>query len=408
MEEAENLIENYTEYMTLSALPEAVIRQCSRVDTGAVLLKKGHEYLKSGEAEKAVECYKGAAKKGEADAYFALSVCYEFGIGMQADLKQADAMFEKAARLRKQGIYEVMGAEAYIDSRRESRGEPLLIRQLRQEKKKQMNHENQNLSQSPTQEKKKCIMSGNFKNILFPSSSLTKERKLLRIKHIVFEERINDKAYNSYYKDISASGDGSVIGWIEDVTLHIAADGKVTAPADCRGLFRSMNVETIVCNNAFDTGQVTDMRWMFCRCRVLTKLDLSGFDTGKVKDMRRMFFGCENLTKLDLSGFDTGHVIDMSSMFADCENLIKLDLSGFDTRLVADMSSMFSGCRNLTELDLSSFDTRLVLDMRSMFSQCRKLTNLYINGYFGNGSIKENMFDGCYTLLQQLKTAGKY
>lgn len=405
MEDIEKMTKNYAEYMTLSALPEAVVRQCSRFDTGATLLKKGHEYLQCGEEENAAECYRKAAEKGEADAYLALSICYEYGIGMPADPEQSDAMIEKAVKLRRQGIYEAMGAETYIDSEEEN-----IAQAFETGNQEWMNYEKKISSKKYPKKETACIMSSKFKDILFPPSSLNKKQEMAELKQIVFGDKINKRAFNGYYKDISASGDGSVIGWVEDtVLLHIEGNGKVIAPTNCRYLFKDMNIESFKCNGAFDTREVTDMRAMFDGCKKLTKLDLSGFDTGKVKDMRRMFFGCENLTKLDLSGFDTGHVIDMSSMFADCKNLIKLDLSGFDTRLVADMSSMFSGCRNLTELDLSSFDTRLVLDMRSMFSQCRKLTKLYINGFdFGNGSIKENMFDGCYTLPQQLKTAGKY
>ncbi len=86
---------------------------------------------------------------------------------------------------------------------------------------------------------------------------------------------------------------------------------------------------------------------MFSGCNNLSNLDVSGFDTGNVTDMRWMFSGCSNLSNLDVSGFDTGNVTDMGEMFFGCNILSNLDVSGFDTGNVKDMWGMFSGCSNL-------------------------------------------------------------
>ncbi|MDY4970465.1 MAG: hypothetical protein SO101_09425, partial [Lachnospiraceae bacterium] len=154
MEDTEIMIKNYTEYMTLSVLPEEVIRQCSSSRPGSELLKKGHEFLQNGEAEKAVECYRKAAEKGEKDSYFALSICYERGIGVPADQEQAAAMLIIAARRRKQEMYEAMGAEA-CDNRKRSRN----------------------------------LLDREFMNILFSAE------KKERIKRIVFGKKVSEQAF---------------------------------------------------------------------------------------------------------------------------------------------------------------------------------------------------------------------
>ncbi|MDD7389425.1 MAG: hypothetical protein PUG60_07180, partial [Lachnospiraceae bacterium] len=115
MEDTEKLIKNYTEHMTISVLPEDVIRQCSS-RSGAELLKKGHEQLQKGEAE--------------------------------------------------------------------------------QEKKKG----------------KSNILDREFRKILFS------DEEKAEIKRIVFGKRISGQVFTSYYKDISADRDESVIGWVEDTT----------------------------------------------------------------------------------------------------------------------------------------------------------------------------------------------
>ena len=120
MEDTEKMIKNYIEYMTLSTLTESVIRQCIISQSGSELLKKGHEYLQKGEAQKAVECYRKAAEKGEMDSYFALSICYEYGIGVPINLEQASAMLEIVTRLRRREMYEMMGADTYDNKNKEN------------------------------------------------------------------------------------------------------------------------------------------------------------------------------------------------------------------------------------------------------------------------------------------------
>ena len=226
--------------------------------------------------------------------------------------------------------------------------------------------------------------------------------------------------------DVSEAGDRSVLAWMNNGDLYVAADGAIAPNPNASWLLQDfVNLKTITFGNCFDTSSVTDMSSMFDHCTSLTSLDLSGFDTSSVTDMGAMFQNCasltsldvssfdtsnvtymffmfdlcESLTSLDLASFDTSNVIDMDAMFANCERLTDLDLSGFDTSNVTSMDYMFSNCEDLTSLDLSGFDTSNVADMSNMFRSCTSLTNLNLSSFDASAVTKmDSMFYGCDNL----------
>ena len=226
--------------------------------------------------------------------------------------------------------------------------------------------------------------------------------------------------------DVSEAGDRSVLAWMNNGDLYVAADGAIALNPNASWLLQDfVNLKTIKFGNCFDTSSVTDMSAMFIHCTSLTSLDLSGFDTSSVTDMGAMFQNCasltsldvssfdtsnvtymffmfdlcESLTSLDLASFDTSNVTDMDAMFANCERLTDLDLSGFDTSNVTSMHYMFSNCEDLTSLDLSGFDTSNVADMSNMFRSCTSLTNLNLSGFDASAVTKmDSMFYGCDNL----------
>lgn len=152
-----------------------------------------------------------------------------------------------------------------------------------------------------------------------------------------------------------------------------------------------------------DTSKVTDMKGMFGNCINLESLDLSGFNTGRVTDMSVMFYSCDKLMNLDIHSFDTSSVMDMSHMFSDCNNLGVLNLSGFDTSSVADMRAMFNSCYNLSSLDVSSFNTKAVTNMSEMFESCYSLSSLDLSSFdVGNVMDMKGMFEGCFSLQEIL------
>ena len=195
------------------------------------------------------------------------------------------------------------------------------------------------------------------------------------VKTLTFQSSLQNVPSSAW--DVSAAGDRSVLAWMDNGNLYIAANGKIAPSSDASWMFRYfVNLETIDFGNCFDTSNVTNMEGMFNSCYSLTNLDLTNFDTSNVKNMDLMFYGCKNLTDLDLTSFDTANVKSMESMFNGCNNLISLDLGGFDISKVTSMNRMFYNCSGLTSLDLSGFKVFDMWSMDEMFSGCSNLKNL--------------------------------
>ena len=203
-------------------------------------------------------------------------------------------------------------------------------------------------------------------------------------------------------QDVSEARDRSILAWMEDGNLIVAAEGKIAPNPNASYMFSNFeNVTAIDFGGCLDTSNVTNMGGMFHYCYNLAELDVSGFDTSNVTNMVWMFSECNSLTELDVSGFDTAKVNNMGKMFSSCSRLKKLDISGFDTSNVVYMNEMFNGCGNLTGLDVSGFDTSKVIEMGCMFWECSSLTRLDVSGFDTSRVTNMNaMFWGCSGLTE--------
>ena len=171
---------------------------------------------------------------------------------------------------------------------------------------------------------------------------------------------------------------------------------KVT---DMQGMFKECSALTSLDLSKFNTEKVTDMRGMFWECSNLTSLNLTRLNTENVTAMNGMFYGCTKLESLDLSKFNTAKVTKMNQMFYNCYALTSLDLTSFNTAEVTKMDNMFMSCDALTSLNLSNFNTAKVTDMKYMFYGCSALTSLDITS-FNTAEVTDmsNMFKSCYAL----------
>ena len=218
------------------------------------------------------------------------------------------------------------------------------------------------------------------------------------VKTLTFQSSLQNVPSSA--RDVSEAGDGSVLAWMDNGDLYVAADGAIAPNSNASWLFHKfVNLKTINFGNCFVTSSVTQMSGMFAGCSSLTGLDLSCFETSAVTDMYGVFSSCGSLTHLDLTSFDTSNVTDMSSMFDGCRSLTSLDLTSFDTSSVTDMGSMFDDCMSLPHLDLTSFDTSKVTDMAFMFTSCNSLTSLDLSN-FDTSNVPNMlwMFGLCYDL----------
>ena len=218
------------------------------------------------------------------------------------------------------------------------------------------------------------------------------------VKTLTFQSSLQNVPSSAW--DVSEAGDGSVLAWMDNGNLYVAADGAIAPNSNASYLLQYFaNLKTIDFGNCFDTSNVTDMHSMFAGCSSLTSLDLSGFDTSNVTYMSYMFQMCDNLSNVDLSSFSTSNVTNMRSTFESCGSLIRLDLTSFDTSKVTDMNSMFYECGSLTQLNLTSFDTSKVTDMAFMFTSCNSLISLDLSNFdTSNVTNMLWMFGLCYDL----------
>ena len=101
--------------------------------------------------------------------------------------------------------------------------------------------------------------------------------------------------------DVSEAGDRSVLAWMDNGNLYVAADGAIAPNPDAAWLFQDfVNMKTINFGNCFDTSDVTRMRGMFNGCSSLTDLDLSGFDTSNVTNIHMKILNYANINNINL------------------------------------------------------------------------------------------------------------
>ena len=233
-----------------------------------------------------------------------------------------------------------------------------------------------------------------------PATTFWGQERYMRgdVKTVTFQSSLQNAPANSW--DVSEAGDRSVLAWMDDGNLYVAADGAIAPNPSAVWLFQDfVNLKTIDFGNCFVTSDATQMSGMFAGCSSLTDLDLSCFETSAVTDMYAMFRNCGSLTRLDLSSFDTSNVTTMDSMFDSCSSLTGLDLSGLDTSRVTDMDSMFFRCESLTSLNLTGFDTSAVTTMGFMFQECSSLTSLDLSSFdTSNVTYMNWMFSWCSSL----------
>lgn len=126
---------------------------------------------------------------------------------------------------------------------------------------------------------------------------------------------------------------------------------NVTTMHSMFGNFYSMNTPgpaaTIIKGlEKFNTGNVTNMSWMFYKCQ-LDNLDLSNFDTSKVTSMASMFKDSTVSRIVGLDKFVTNKVVNMSYMLQNSK-LNTLDLSNFNIENVTNTNYMFNNATSTT------------------------------------------------------------
>ena len=132
-------------------------------------------------------------------------------------------------------------------------------------------------------------------------------------------------------KDISSSGDSSIVVWLDKTTVKwYSSAATIYLNPDCRNMFSGLTaLQSVGSFYPFDSSKVTNTSNMFAGDTSISSLDLTSLTTTSVTNMESMFSGMTSLTSLNIGNFDTANVTDMTDMFMNDTALTALDLSSF-------------------------------------------------------------------------------
>ncbi len=227
--------------------------------------------------------------------------------------------------------------------------------------------------------------------------------------------------------------------------------------------YNCSKLQTIYCNDDWNTSTVTNSNAMFSGCTNLVGVNGTAYDANNVNaayahpdaagnpgyftatttayallstDGATLTFYYDNLKDTRAGtkyGLNTGddvpawnaskgtalHVV-FDASFADARPTttyswfdhfeILTDIQGLEnlnTENVTNMHGMFNGCYKLTTLDLSGFDTHNVTDMGYLFYACMELTTIYVGEGWDMSRVTDSidMFPACFNLVGGAGTA---
>ena len=198
-----------------------------------------------------------------------------------------------------------------------------------------------------------------------------------------------------------------------------------------------INLKEITNFNKWYAPNITDMSYLFNRCKEIEVIDFGKITSENITNMCGLFNCCENLKSIKNIPLKTKNTEDMSIMFQGCEKLETIDsIDKFNTQNVRDMSGIFSKCHKLKNIpkignwkmfnvkeiiglfnecqslekipDLGSWNMSQIKDASGMFYKCSSLKEVkgIIKWKFGTGTSIDNIFDQCsLTNIDKIKKA---
>ena len=180
--------------------------------------------------------------------------------------------------------------------------------------------------------------------------------------------------------DLSAIGDGSVMGYLVNSTeesgmydLVICADGYINLPRNSANLFRGLsNVKSYDFTYA-KSDYVLNMNNLFYKNTMLESLDLSYLGNNlSLKYMYNTFMFDTNLKSINFANW-TPKIVGLINTFSGCSSLESVDLSGFNAENLDNISSMFQNNTSLKYVNISTWNPKKMNKMVNTFSNCTSL-----------------------------------
>ena len=178
----------------------------------------------------------------------------------------------------------------------------------------------------------------------------------------------------------------STAPWV-DLIWRIYGDANAQAGLSHVTNFKAQAGKAITANIMLTANSLAGLFNVSLGYTGLTKFDGAGFDVSNVTSLAELFRGVTTLKQVTgVEAWRTGRVTDMSYMFAGCSSLQGIssltpdDATGvWDVREVRNYSHMFEGCSALTELTaFATWRVHANSDFSYMFNNASGITNLDI------------------------------
>ena len=184
--------------------------------------------------------------------------------------------------------------------------------------------------------------------------------------------------------DLSAIGDGSILGWFDNGTIYwYSENSTVLLNKDCQQMFMNLTKATNISFDGIDVSIADNMLSMFESCKSLPTINLPAGFAQNATNIRKMFKLCENITSLTLPAGFGQNTTTLNATFSRCRRLSSLTVpQGFGQNATI-ATYMFDYCTTLRTLDLSGFDASKITDMGYMFDNTNKISTLKLNSTIG-------------------------
>ena len=174
-----------------------------------------------------------------------------------------------------------------------------------------------------------------------------------------------------------------------------------------RAMFcKCLNIETVpdLCNIFNKTNRINDISMLFNGCINLKGIpNFNKWFAQNITDMSYLFNRCKEIEVIDFGKITSENITNMCGLFNCCENLKSIKNIPSKSKIIEDMSIMFQGCEKLESIEgIDKFNTQYVRDMSGIFSKCHKLNNLPRIGNWKLNNVKEiiGIFNECQSLVK--------
>ena len=242
------------------------------------------------------------------------------------------------------------------------------------------------------------------KKLAIPFDLIIKDLKNKLSHHIQILKLIYDNGDNSLFIPNSTKIFGKTFVENNKDNIQLVIDNKKLPLVEKYELKEGKNtIQMIILN------KLTNLEYMFFRCKSLVNIDLSNIDALKNWNVsnginfRNMFAFCKHISNIDaLKNWNVSNGKHFAGMLGRCESLSNIDaLKNWNVSNGINFVAMFGFCKNISNIDaLKNWNVSKGKHFSMMFFECESLSSLKIleKWNVSNGNDFNGMFGKCSSL----------